>query len=412
MSKRKKGVLIISLVALVVLGIVLLFVLGMKKETYTVTFDSNGGTSVQQQVVEKGKNAKQPKEPTRDGYLFVEWQYNNHLFDFSTEIKQDITLKAKWMEVKEDEKLYTVKFNTDGGNTISNQIIKEGELVKKPKEPTKDGYLFKGWTLNGVDYQFDNPVTENIELVAKWEKEIASESNNSSNNNNSNNNSSNNNNGTTPAKKKYTVSFNSNGGSAVASQTVTEGNNAVQPSNPTRSGYTFAGWTLNGNAYNFNTVVTGNITLVATWNPVVRNRYTVTFDSNGGSAVASQTVEEGQAASQPGSPVRNGYRFNRWLLNGNAYNFGSPVNGNITLVASWTQKSYTITATKVDEYSPDRILTVYEEGTRISVSAIKYSDGVLLCNGSNTTVSFSELAGESSFIVVLTDGTQVTATLN
>ena len=73
---------------------------------------------------------------------------------------------------------------------------------------------------------------------------------------------------TPPVEKTFTVTFDSNGGSAVASQTVKEGEKAVKPANPTRSNYTFEGWftdeTLK-NAYDFNTPVTGDITLYADW---------------------------------------------------------------------------------------------------------------------------------------------------
>ena len=79
----------------------------------------------------------------------------------------------------------------------------------------------------------------------------------------------------------------------------------------------------------------------------------------------------------------------------------------------WTenQKNYTIKATPKDSFSPDMILTVYEDGKAISVSAIKYTDGVTLCSGSNTTVSKGDISGESSFLVVLTNGNTVKATL-
>ena len=72
--------------------------------------------------------------------------------------------------------------------------------------------------------------------------------------------------GATPTT--YTVTFNSNGGSAVANQSVTSGDKASKPTDPTRSGYTFAGWYSNSTfttAYDFNIPVTANITLYAKW---------------------------------------------------------------------------------------------------------------------------------------------------
>ena len=80
---------------------------------------------------------------------------------------------------------------------------------------------------------------------------------------------------TTPSTKpqpqaatKYTVTFDSNGGSAVSAQTITKGQKATKPADPTRSGYTFAGWTLDGKAYDFNTAVNSDIKLVAKWNKI------------------------------------------------------------------------------------------------------------------------------------------------
>ena len=135
----------------------------------------------------------------------------------------------------------------------------------------------------------------------------------------------------------YTVTFDSAGGSAVTAQTIEAGQKATKPADPTKAGYDFKGWTLNGSAYDFNSAVNGDITLVATWEQqqVVPTVYTVTFDSNGGSAVTAQTIEEGQKATKPADPTKSGYDFKGWTLNGSAYDFNTAVNGDITLVATW-----------------------------------------------------------------------------
>ena len=66
-----------------------------------------------------------------------------------------------------------------------------------------------------------------------------------------------------------------------------------------------------------------------------------------------------------------------------------------------------------DTYSPDRVLSVYDEdGAKVNVSSIKYTDGYELCKGSNPTVNVNDLTGVNSLIVVLTDGTSVTASVN
>lgn len=404
MENKKKliiGGIVFLIVILIGLGI---FFMNQPKK-YIIDFDTNGGESMNEVELKDGSTIGDIEEPTREGYTFLYWTHDGKICEKRDKITKNMHLIAVW-KVDKDTKVekYKITFDTDGGDKIESQEIEEGNIVIKPKEPKKEGYKFEYWELNGKKYDFKEKVEKDLELKAKWKKVV-----------------------------KYTVSFNTNGGTSIASQTIEEGEKVAKPNNPTKSGYKFIEWTLNGNRYDFNTKVINNITLVAKWEKVstgttnptnpsnpttpsnpskpTSKKYTVTFNSNGGTAVASQSVTEGSKAIQPGNPVRSGYTFNGWTLNGSVYNFNSPVNGNITLVANWTQKSYTIGVGLVDAYSPDRILTVYENGTKINVSAIKYTDGVQLCSGTNTTVTFSDIEGESSFIVVLSDGTQVTATL-
>ena len=67
--------------------------------------------------------------------------------------------------------------------------------------------------------------------------------------------------------------------------------------------------------------------------------YTVSFNSNGGSAVQAMAVRAGDAVSSPTAPTRSGYTFNGWTLNGSAYDFSKAVDSDITLTASWTRSS-------------------------------------------------------------------------
>ncbi len=420
MDKKKKLVIAGAALVAIILIVVALLIGNKKPMTYNVFFETDGGSSVESQIVEEGKQVKKPDDPTKTGYMFIEWTYEGKTYDFSLGVTSDLTLKGSWAKIEEDVETFIVKFETDEGTTIPNQIIKKGEKVIKPDDPVKQGYTFEGWTLNDVAYNFETVVEKNIVLKAKWKKNEtpnnttttpANNNNNNSSNNGNNNNNNNSTNPPTPAAKKYTVTFNSNGGTAVSSQTVKEGGKATKPANPTRNGYTFAGWTLNGNAYDFNSKVNSNITLVAKWNENVKAKYTVTFNSNNGTAVSSQTVTEGSKVNKPANPTRNGYTFAGWTLNGNTYDFNSAVTGNITLVANWVQKTYTVKVSIVDDYSPARVLTVYENGVQITVSEIKYSDGAHLCSGANPNVNKNAIAGETSFIVVLTDGTQVKASV-
>ena len=357
-----------------------------KVDSFTVKFDSSGGTKVKDIKVKSGEKVTEPAKITKYGYIFTGWYLGNTKFNFSTPITKSIKLVAKW---NEDPKVkrYVVTFNSDGGSKVDNKRVMENETVSKPANPTKKGFIFLGWYLDNKAYDFKQKVTKDIALVAKW-KEL----------------------------EKYTITFDSNGGSNVSNQTVIEGNKATKPTNPKKSGFEFVEWQLNGKKYDFNSIVTGNITLVAKWEEIVIVKYTVKFDSNGGSSVADKVVTKGNKVAKPSDPTKSNFEFVEWQLNGKKYDFNSPVTADITLVAKWKEKAvvkdvYTIIATKADNFSPDRILKVYKNNSQITVKEIKYSDGVHLCNGSNTTVSTSDIEGETSFIVVLTNGQKVVATL-
>ena len=425
MSKTNKILAGIS-IALIVIIIVLLivFLANRNGKTYTVTFNTNGGTIVEQQKVSKNGKVLKPQTPTRKGYIFDEWKCDNQTYDFNTPVTKDIILVASWKKdssTDEDSDMVTIRFDTDGGSTVSRQIIPKGDKVTKPADPTKTDYKFVEWQLDDKKFDFETEVEENITLKAKWEK----------------------------AEEKVTVTFNSDGGSSVAKQEITKGSKATKPKDPTKNGYTFNGWTLNGATFNFNNAVNSNITLKASWkanstnnntnnnnnsnntsnntnnnnnnNNTTTTKYTVTFDSQGGSSVPSQTVIKGGKVTKPTNPTKDGYDFLGWLLADGYYNFSNPVNSNITLKASWkvkevtppptpTPKTYTIRATPVDDYSPQRYLTVYEDGTAISFQSISVG-GYTLCTGSNPKVNQTEIAGVSSFTVILSDGSSVTATL-
>jgi len=349
--------------------------------TYTVTFNTDGGNTISNQTVNEGEKIIKPTDPLKEGYIFLDWYFNDELFDFETIINSDIELLAKWKIDETDTRTkYTVTFNSDGGSSVLTKTVTEGTKVSKPTSPTRSGYTFVEWQLDGKSYNFNNPVNKNITLKAVWKK-----------------------------VNQYTVTFNSDGGSSVLTKTVIEGTKVSKPANPTRSGYTFVEWQLDGKSYNFNNPVNKNITLKAVWKKL--NQYTVTFNSDGGSKVSAKTVTEGTKVSKPTSPTKSGYTFVEWQLDGKSYNFNNPVNKNITLKAVWKQNNYTFSVSKIDDYSPDRVLTVYENGNKISVKSIKYTDGVTLCDGSNTTVYYGDIDGETQLLIVLNSGIEVKATI-
>ena len=133
-----------------------------------------------------------------------------------------------------------------------------------------------------------------------------------------------------------TVTFDTDGGSAVEPQTVVSGRKAVRPADPVRTGYTFAGWYLDGEVYDFDTPVTTDLTLTAHW---TANQYTITFDTAGGSEIAPITQDYGTPITAPAAPIRTGYTFAGWSP---ALPAAMPAE-NMTVTAQWTVNQYTIT---------------------------------------------------------------------
>lgn len=366
-------------------------------EEYTVIFDSNGGSEVESVKVKAGEKVKEPESPTKDDFEFDGWFLSNKKYDFSKPVTKDITLKAKWTEAESEPEEFTVSFDTDGGSSIKSVKVADGNKVKKPDDPVKKGVKFVEWTLNDIPFDFNKrisrnitlkatyrdyldftvtfdpsntessikkiikedsiittsdipvnpskdgfiflgwglesgeneelepfdyktPITENITLKAIWVEEGSVET--------------------------FTVTFDSNGASYMNPVNVLANSKVLNPAIPVKEGFVFVEWQLNGNKYDFETLVTSDITLVAKWVIEEVPTYKVTFDSNGGSAVNYVYVDENSTVSMPRAPTKNGYIFVGWTLNGVAYNFASPVTSDITLVANWQLEvnvNYTVT---------------------------------------------------------------------
>jgi uncharacterized repeat protein (TIGR02543 family) len=154
----------------------------------------------------------------------------------------------------------TVNFDSNGGSyTPESQSVGVGNKVVEPEAPTKDGYVLSGWYWDTKMWDFENDtVTENMTLTAQWRD---------------------------PSQTAYTVTFNSAGGSSVPSQSVAPGGKVTRPTNPTRAGYAFVGWYRDSaytSLWDFNTVVTGNMTLYAGWSENNGDRGDSGYSGGGG----------------------------------------------------------------------------------------------------------------------------------
>ena len=124
-------------------------------------------------------------------------------------------------------------------------------------------------------------------------------------------------------------------GGTYATQIVQAGEKAIEPDVPSRQGYQFTDWYLGDTKYDFDTAVTGDMTLTAKW---TANSYTIAFDTAGGSEIAPITQDYGTAITVPADPTRKGYTFKGW---DKEIPETMPAE-NITVKAQWEINQYTI----------------------------------------------------------------------
>ena len=146
------------------------------KDSCTVNFNSDGGTSIDMQVLSSGDKVVEPKSPTKENAVFKQWvkvssdgTEATEAYDFSLPVTGSFTLKAVY------DPVYTVKFNSVGGNTIPDQTINAGGKVIEPKNPDKESTRGFMWWTTAVDeygysepYDFSTPVTSDLTLIAVY----------------------------------------------------------------------------------------------------------------------------------------------------------------------------------------------------------------------------------------------------
>lgn len=320
---------------------------------FEVSFDTNGGNAIEVIKVKRNEKVNRPTDPVRDGYTFIGWTLDDKEYDFDQKVTKDIRLVANWQK-NESGISYKITFDSNGGSKVEAIYVSDGKIVSLPI-PEKEGYVFKGWYHKDKKVEVGDTISSDITLKAKWEKKEEQ----------------------TVSTKKYTVSFDTDGGSKINNQTVQQNNKVKKPLNPTKDGFVFVEWQLNGKTYNFNTAVTSNITLKAVWKEKESvKEYTVTFDSDGGSAVEKQVIIENGTAVKPEAPTKEKYKFLGWYLGEKAYSFDTKVTKDITLKAKW-------------EYVPTITYVVEEETGSIVGQARVFilKDGVKTAGYADITTS-------------------------
>ena len=336
---------------------------------YTVTFNSQGGSSVASENINFNAMATAPAAPTQTGYTFTGWYTDaagTAPFFFTTPITAAITLYAKWTAIS-----YTIIYTLNGGtNSPSNPatftIVSSAITLANP---TYAGYAFGGWYSNAnftgtAITSIPTGTSSNQTLYAQW-----------------------------TLIPTYTVTYNGNGstggtaptdaGIYMTGATVT----VVSPGTLVKTGYTFAGWNTaaNGNGTSYAASATfamssANVVLYAKW-IIITYQLTVTAGTGGTITTpnsSSVTVNYGAATSIVAAPLNSGYAFVNWTVTtgtatiANATSLSTTVLlslGNATVTANF-KAVYTITyngngntsgsvPTDANYYSPGASVSVY-----------------------------------------------------
>ena len=132
-----------------------------------LTFETMGGTEVENIEVLYGTTLSKLPVTTKVGYYFEKWALDpdgTNELTVNTVIDQDYTVYAFWLNE------CVVTFDTDGGSLIEAVSMGEGSILEQPADPTKEGFKFLYWALDGQKYEFGKAITESITLKAVWEK--------------------------------------------------------------------------------------------------------------------------------------------------------------------------------------------------------------------------------------------------
>ena len=241
----------------IIIILLCLILTGCKTKTYTVTFDTLGGEVMESITIQEGESIKDIEEPKKEGYLFVSWLKDGLEYNTESPVTEDINLTANWVEQPTILETYNITFVIDG--KTDKTTVKENEMITKPKDPIKENYLFLGWYVGDELYDFNSKVTKDIILTAKFEL------------------------------NQVTITYDLDGGFGLAIETIPKYTTLSIPEPPTKIGYKFVKWTLNGKDFSFSTKISEDITLKAIWEKI--EYVTITYDTDGGEIIKPTTIE-------------------------------------------------------------------------------------------------------------------------
>ena len=141
------------------------------KEAITITFDTKGGSIIDSITIGKDTELTLPKDPTRDGYVFKGWVDKNETPIYNKVLLAENTILYAVWEKDETSNTIIITFDTKGGSKINSITINKDTELILPKDPTRNGYVFKGWVDKNETPIYNKVLlVENTTLYAIWEK--------------------------------------------------------------------------------------------------------------------------------------------------------------------------------------------------------------------------------------------------
>ena len=344
--------------------------------TYNITYKLNGGTATNPATYNIETATFTLTNPTKTGYTFTGWKQDGEGDAMMTVTITQGTTGALAYTATWQVNQYTITFDSNGGTAIDAIKQDYGTEVEAPATPTRTGYTFAGWLP-------EVPATipaENTTCVAQW------------------------------TINQYTITFNTAGGSVIAPITQDYATDVVAPANPTRKGYTFAGWDKEIPT----TIPAEDVTITATWTPV---NYTIDYDLAGGYVdginPTSYTIESAPITLI--NPTKDGYDFAGWTgteLDAATKNViiatGNTGDGSYT--ATWTKKTYNVSITGAS-VTADNMTPEYGESVIITIEAGEDRTlNTLTVNGVDVTENVVD--GQQYTIENVTSNVTVVATFN
>ena len=290
-----------------------------KINSYTVTYKVDGEQYGETETYEYGAAVTLREKPSREGYTFKGWSYEN-----------GFKMPAGDVVIEGSYKInsYTVTYKVDGQQYGEPEVYKYNELVRLKSEPTKEGYTFSHW--NYVE-DFLMPAKD---VVIEGSFGINS----------------------------YTVTYKVDGVQYGSTETYEYGSTVTLREEPEREGYTFNGWNRKGNF----TMPAGDIVIEGSFKI---NSYTVTYKVDGEISGETESYEYGADVTLREEPVKEGYTFSHWSR---TTGFTMPAE-NVVIEGNFKINSYTVTY-KVDGEITGEVET-YEYGTEVKLRSEPSKEG-------------------------------------